>query len=152
MDNKRFQPPWTMQKVFSVHHQETTVNCRNFSCPQTSVTGGWKSKNRGRNVIFHSKHEDVFSPERWETITVQNSLFNYNFILDFSFKIQHLFRNTQFISYKVTYLFSDWHFSDSICDFKETECHVSRTVNLLKQHCAIISFSFLGHQRLIEFI
>ncbi len=42
-------------------------------------------------------------------ITVQNSLFNYNFILDFTFKIQHLFRNifSQFISYKVTYLFSD---------------------------------------------
>uniref|UniRef100_K1PGV5 Uncharacterized protein n=1 Tax=Magallana gigas TaxID=29159 RepID=K1PGV5_MAGGI len=33
-----------MQKVFSVHHQETTVNCRNFSCPQTSVTGVTKIK------------------------------------------------------------------------------------------------------------
>lgn len=53
---------------------------------------------------------------------MQNSLFDYNFIMDFTFKIQHLSCNifSQFISYKVTYLTSDWHVLDSMCDFKES--------------------------------
>lgn len=39
-----------------------------------------------------------------------------------------------------------------MCDFKETDCHVSRIANLWKQHYAIISFSYPRHQRFNEFI
>lgn len=65
-----------------------------------------------------------------------------------------MFRNifSQFISYNVTYSTSDCHFSGSMCDFKETDCHVSRIANLWKQHYAIISFSYPRHQRFNEFI
>lgn len=59
---------------------------------------------------------------------------------------------SQFISYNVTYSTSDCHFSGSMCDFKETDCHVSRIANLWKQHYAIISFSYPRHQRFNEFI
>lgn len=59
---------------------------------------------------------------------------------------------SQFISYNVTYSTSDCHFSGSMCDFKEIDCHVSRIANLWKQHYAIISFSYPRHQRFNEFI
>lgn len=68
---------------------------------------------------------------------------NYKLISDFTFKSQHLFCNIfrQFISYKVTYLINDLHFSDTMCEERESVLYnVSRTAYLLKQHCVIICF------------
>lgn len=60
------------------------------------------------------------------------SLFKFNMSCNIS---------SWFNLYKVTYSIKDWHFSDSLCDFKETECYGSRTANpLIKTLCIYLFF------------